>query len=298
MFACCLKTGCSLRQFCIMNYIYRIQHTMKNRWNIILIGLWVSFLATACQKVMKVNIAPQEKKFVIEANLSDKDDSLVVRVSKTIDFNSRDLDNGVDDAVVTIQRRGWDATPIKLNTLGKGLYSLKFPAIQRVTYDLVVSVDGQVFTSSSVMPQKVPFDSLAITPMQVLGKTKNVPTIFFKDPPGLGNCYRFLLSVDGFENYTIFLADDKFFDGRSVRHDLLDFYTEEDSTISIDQYDIVRVEMRSIAPPVHQFYNSLLQSSTGESQTASPTNPVSNIVGGALGYFSVHSYQLKRVTVE
>jgi hypothetical protein len=49
--------------------------------------------------------------------------------------------------------------------------------------------------------------------------------------------------------------------------------------------DSVTIEMHCIDKPVYDYYYSL----GNRDNSATPANPVSNIVGGALGYFSAHT---------
>ena len=56
--------------------------------------------------------------------------------------------------------------------------------------------------------------------------------------------------------------------------------------------------MQCIDNAVYKYWFSLNQSATGTSQSASPANAVSNISGGALGYFSVHTVESKTVVAD
>jgi len=55
--------------------------------------------------------------------------------------------------------------------------------------------------------------------------------------------------------------------------------------------------MLNIDYPVYKYFFSLENSATGENQSATPANPVSNIKGGALGYFSVQTIQSREIKV-
>jgi glutaminase len=46
---------------------------------------------------------------------------------------------------------------------------------------------------------------------------------------------------------------------------------------------------------VHTYFNSLNQ--LQNNQAGTPTNPISNIKGGALGYFSAHSLRSRKVVI-
>jgi hypothetical protein len=53
--------------------------------------------------------------------------------------------------------------------------------------------------------------------------------------------------------------------------------------------------MMCIENAVFKYWFSLNQSATGNSQSASPANAVSNISGGALGYFSAHTVETREI---
>jgi hypothetical protein len=55
--------------------------------------------------------------------------------------------------------------------------------------------------------------------------------------------------------------------------------------------------MQCIAPAVFKYLYSLDQGASGGNNSASPANPVTNIEGGALGYFSVHTIESKTMVV-
>lgn len=264
---------------------------------IFIILLFITLLAvTSCQKVIKLPATNNEAKYVIQANLSDRNDSLIVWVSKTVSLDNYNYGEAVSNANITILKDG-NAIPILLNNSGRGRYATRVPVVQGSDYELRVLIGDSLFTANCTMPKKVTFDSLYISQASVFGKKRNIPTLQFKDPADPGNYYLFTYSVDGFDNTAIFLLSDKLINGRTVYQDLVDYAAEADSTLSIDKYDIVRVEARCIDKSVYEYYYSLLQSATGQPGSASPGNPKSNITGGALGYFSVHSYQLLETIV-
>ncbi len=57
--------------------------------------------------------------------------------------------------------------------------------------------------------------------------------------------------------------------------------------------------MMCIDAAVYKYWYSFLTGgASGDSNSASPANPVTNIKGGALGYFSAHTLQTKTVVVQ
>jgi hypothetical protein len=56
--------------------------------------------------------------------------------------------------------------------------------------------------------------------------------------------------------------------------------------------------MRCIDKNVFEYFKQLSGLDPTNGQPTAPTNPVSNISGGALGYFSAHTTQKKKAIVQ
>jgi len=251
-------------------------------------------IAAGCQKVIDVHIEHTGKKYVIEGTVADSPDSYSVIVSQTLDVSDLNIFKGVEDAVVSIAEEG--RPPVVLQHKGNGLYRANASGTPGKTYYLSVRIGNEVFTSTSVMPPKVTFDSLYTTSRMFVGRKQLIPTVEFKDPPAIGNAYRFTQFVDGEKENTIFVTNDKLINGRNVVYELLIF--SSDDSADLKQGDNLRVEMRCINTENYDFWYSLTQNALGQSQTASPGNPVSNIRGGALGYFSANTFDKKEIYVK
>ena len=69
-------------------------------------------------------------------------------------------------------------------------------------------------------------------------------------------------------------------------------------TIMRSSGDQVTVDMLCLDPAVYKYWYSLDRGATGGGISgATPANPVTNISGGALGYFSAHTLQSKTMVV-
>lgn len=258
--------------------------------------LSVIFL-TSCEKVIDINLDNVEKKYVIEANLSDQPNSCKVILTQTKNFDENNTFNGISGAVVTIADN--NASPITLVETSPGVYqSSTLTGMQGHTYNLKVTVNGQTFTSTSTMPALVPFDSLYTTERTFLDDKNLFSTVNYKDPAGVQNAYRFIQYVNGVKEETIFVRDDDSNDGLKIERTLLYFFDEEEAAVKqIRKGDSLRVDMLCINLPMYKYWYSLDQSSTGSSQSATPGNPVTNISGGALGYFSTHTIRNRAIKV-
>ena len=255
-----------------------------------LIGALLMF--SSCEKVINVEIESVEKKYVIEGQITDNINSARVNLSQTIDISDPNKFTGIEDAVVSISEN--NKAPVRLIHSGGGVYRANVRGLPGNTYRLTVSVNNQTFTSTSVMPKKVRFDTLYVTERTFLGKLRKLATVEFTDPPGQSNAYRFIQYIDGRKENTIFILDDNLIDGRKVVYDIMIFGDRDYTLKSEDQ---LRVEMRCIDIPTYRFWYSLTQAALGQSQSASPGNPVSNIEGGAIGNFSAQTFEAKNIVV-
>ena len=181
----------------------------------------LSFLIIGCEKVLNVNLDSAAPVYVIEGIIQDNNDSSRVYVTQTVGFNENKLVKPVGNAVVTISANG--GKPYSLIKLNNGVFEYPFKGIPGVQYHLEVVIDGKKFTADSKMPQKVKFDSLYVTERQFLTEQRKVATVEFSDPPSSGNAYRFVQRVDGFKENTIFILEDKLFNGKKMVYELLIF---------------------------------------------------------------------------
>lgn len=268
---------------------------MKKRDRIFRCFFFFLLLAAAgCQKVIHVDISNVRKKYVIEGTVADYEDSYNVIVSQTLDVSDLNLFKGVEDAEVTIAEEG--QAPVILRHRGNGLYQANASGKPGKTYYLSVRVGNEVFTAASTMPQKVAFDTLYTTSRLFVGRQRRIATVEFKDPPALGNAYRFTQMVNGEKENTIFITNDKLINGRNVVYELLIFSSDEAS--DLQEGDNLRVDMRCINTANYDFWYGLTQSALGQNQSASPGNPATNIRGGALGYFSANTFEKREIAVK
>lgn len=253
-----------------------------------------SFL-TACEKVINAGLRPAEKKYVIEGFVTNEDTCRVL-LSVTSNFADSNKFRGVGGAVVQVSDNG--GAPVTLPEIKKGVYqSLKLKGIPGHTYQLKVTIEGLTFTASSTMPSPVDFSVLYIDRIAVAGRNRIVANVGYRDPETPGNNYNFVRYVNGVQRPDVYVNNDNLSNGRDV---FLALYSptelrEEDDIL---EGDSLRVEMQCIDANVYKFWYSLNSSASGSDVLVTPSNPVSNVTGGALGYFSAHTVQYQGLRVQ
>lgn len=270
---------------------------MKN-----IIYLSLSLLAASvfasCERVIDINLNSAAPKYVIEGVITNETDApATVKITQTKNFSEDNNFPPVKGAQVTISDNG--GTPVVLAEQADGSYqTTAFYGQSGHTYVLNVTINGAVFTATSTMPQQVTMDSLYTSDENLFGDVLKIANVDFKDPAGKGNAYRWVQYVNGKKEKTIFVRDDDLTDGRQVNRKLFYFNDDDDDdSRDIKTGDNLTVNMFCIDMNVYKYWYSLDASATGENQQATPANPVTNIKGGALGYFSAHTFQTKTIKV-
>jgi hypothetical protein len=265
--------------------------TLKNMYfNVknIFAGLLIVLTFTNCQDVIDIDLDSVEAQLVIEGTLTDQPGKHQVRITKTVPFDQPNDFPAISGAFVTIEdNQGLIDT---LREAAAGVYEtqrLTKGEYER-TYTLRVTTEGQQYTASSTMPRLVPFELLRADRAPIGNSMTVVPE--FTDPVGLGNLYKFSITVNSERQSNIFTLNDELSDGRRSTRPLLG--------IDLESGDTCSVEMYCLDPIVFKYFLSLqLIESNGPGGGATPANPDNNFGNACLGYFSAHPLQVKTIVI-
>jgi len=253
-------------------------------------------ILSSCEKVITLDLNNAEKKYVVEAVITDQPGTAKVLITQTKNFDEDNTFPGISGATVTIAESGGATTTLTETTTGT-YEAAGLTAVSGKTYHLTVHAGGKTFSASSVMLQRVNLDTIYVTDEFLFTDTRKIVNVEFQEPPGRGNSYRFEQFVNNHKEDEIFIQNDDYTDGRNVNTKLF-FFAEDDDTASlIKSGDSVRINMLCTDKPIYTYWYSLLRSSLGSDGQATPSNPVTNMQGGALGYFSAHTLQTKKMVV-
>ena len=266
---------------------------MRNR-KILLYAL-LMLTTVACTKVIQIDVKDTDIKYVIEGIVTNETGSCSVDISRSKNFRENNEFEKVTGAVVSITDNG---QPFSLTESAPGKYmSSSVVGVPGHYYEMHVTIGDQNFTSTCTMPLPVIMDSLYVS-RGPFGEFK-FATIKYTDPAGIKNGYRFVQYVNGVKEPTIFWESDEFTDGQIVIMQLDASADEKDDPRNIKTGDEVTVEMQTLDEPVFLYWYSLrADGGNGEGFSAAPSNPTSNITGGALGYFSAHTVYHSTVIAE
>lgn len=247
----------------------------------------------SCEKEITLDLNSVNAKYVIEGEITPNEKA-TVRIIKTVDFTESNTFPSVRGANVRLSDGSGNTE--QLVETGAGVYqSQKIVGAEGKTYNLTVSIEGNTFTAQTTMPTNVKLTGIKVqkSSFSAPGETSDNYIIYpqFLDPPAFGNSYRFIQTRNGETDKTIIIANDNIGNGQPNSRPIL----SRDFEIALG--DKVTLEMRCIDKPVYDYFFSLNSvQGNGPGGGTIPANPVTNIKGGALGYFSAHTVQ--KISVE
>ena len=256
-----------------------------------------SLFISSCTKIIELDLNTSDPQIVVDAHLSDDPtDKATVKLSKTVNFSATNTFPPLSSAVVFIKNR----TTGEIDTLKEasaGFYQgAKLVGKVGNTYDLTILTGGKTITASSTMPRKVNLDSISALKQSFFGNTQISLIPRYVDPKGLGDNYRFIVSVNGKVRKDIFTFNDELSDGGLNGRPLFGGGGEDDE---IKVGDTVTLEMQGIDAPSYLYFTTMAEGGgSRNSDSATPTNPVTNLKGAILGYFSAYTTQKKTITIK
>ena len=265
---------------------------MKIIYSIIIL----STLLISCKKDIKLNLNNSVPQIVIEGIVSDKSNTQTITITKSVNFYDSSVYPAVSGAIVAISDNGNTPVIATETPAGSGIYQIQgMTAVYGHTYYMSVTIAGNTYTAQSTMPYPVALYDIAFYDNNPAAKPNNKkfsPIPKYDDPAQYQNNYRFVLYDNGVKSKSIMVRNDVLTNGRTNDEPL---FTRD---FDIVEYDNVTIEMYGIDPNVYQYFYVLSNlSGSGPGGGTTPANPVSNISGGVLGYFSAQTYQTRTVTV-
>jgi len=256
----------------------------------IVVGLLLTL--ASCQKVIHLDLKDAPPVLVIDADMSNVN-GLRVRLSKSVGFYDDNIFPAVDSGAVVVLKNltteHVDTVPMRR----QGLYVLDRKPNIGTSYQLFVTVDSITYTAISTMPEVTVFDSITFSKRNLFGDDIISARVNFQDKPGVDNYYLFRQALLKNGKQSVFPFSDRLSDGRYIRRNCLN----DSSYINIG--DTVAINMQCIDKNVYKYFDVLgdVSGEGGGFGNASPANPPTNIVGGALGVFNVHSDYMQKVKV-
>ncbi len=255
-------------------------------------ALLVATTFYSCKKVIDLKLKDATPLLIIQGNVTNVPGFYDVSLNKSVSYSSPNVFPAVSGASVKITDSTTGLIDV-LKEISPGIYrTLTLQGVQGHTYILDITAEGKTYKASSIMPKLVNLDSVSFLVNTGFGETIINPVPNFQDPANQKNHYRFIQSINNKAYDKIFLFDDRLSDGKYMARQLFN------DSAYIQIKDTVQLEMQCIDKRVFEYYKQLSGLDPTNGQPTSPTNPDTNISGGALGYFSAHTVQKKKAVVK
>lgn len=258
-----------------------------NQYTAIISSLLILLTFSSCEKEIEVDLNSVPSRIVIEG-IVKQNEPAKVRVSQTMDFDDNSGYPNLSGAVVKITDDSGYSEILHQNATG-WYVAADLIGETGQTYTMSVTYEGKEYNATSTMPPHVNLDSITMFKIPVMDYA--FPMVHFKDPEGETNqYYRAVFYTNGKQvpDAMEFVLSAEFVDG-TYFNQFLPVTTHDEDNDPIKQGDEITIEFQCIDKGVYTFFDTLNRSKE------SLTNPISNISGGCLGYFSACTAQQKTI---
>jgi len=247
----------------------------------------------SCQKVINLNLQNSAPQYVIEGNVTDQPGPYTVTITKSVSFTQDNVYPAVSGAIVVITDNTANVTDTLKETTPGNYNTSILAGVSGHQYSLYVNAASNIFTSSSTMPPAVSLDSLYAQVNSFRGNDYQLVPVYTDPAPIQGklNYYHFVEIKNDSAIAAIYIRNDELISNQKITQPL----NGGEGGSPIIAGDNVTIYLERIDSAIYQYFYGLQQS--GNSNSASPANPVSNITGGCLGYFSAHTSSSKSIIV-
>ena len=246
-----------------------------------------------CKKEIQLPLDPNQSILVIDGVVTDQAGPYYVKLTRSLDITNTSAFPSITNALVIMKDNlGVVDT---LSHTKQGLYQTR-KIVGRVgnSYFLEVNVEGKKYSAVSTMPQKVELDSLRINTFNINGELRYSIIPVYTDPIVIGNSYRFIQSINDSLDKNFQVFNDNLNNGKVNQRPL----RSGTDSLQVKLKDLVTIEMQCITKQTYLYFYTLSeQSGAGPGGGTTPSNPPSNIIGGALGLFSAHTVQRRAAII-
>ncbi len=249
---------------------------MKKRHLIGKLIILLSPLFISCEKDIDLEYHQVDPIYVVEACLSNIHTSVRITQTNAMENNSSSSDINQAKVTVTTDQGKTYNIPYSAN----GYYrSSALKGVAGTEYFLDVELDGQHFTSSSVMQRQPTMNNFRFVWMKVASERILFGELKLQDIPNEDNWYFMHIYRNGIGYRWAVIRDDQ--NPNKELQQLFSLFREGSNDNDVlNEGDLIRIEIRSIDQKSYDYlYSMQLMDDTG-------TNPIQNFTGGCLGYFS------------
>jgi hypothetical protein len=251
--------------------------------------LFTAITFSSCEEIIDINLKNAEPALVVEANISDVNELQYIYLSKTVQFGADNVPFRVSGARVSVKEN--NSLIYNFTEFVPGVYRTNFKGKVGATYQLEIELEGEIYNATSVMPPKVNLDSVSITQVDFFDEKRKFVKVHYQDPNETADAYRFVLSINNQRLSEFFVDNDRFNNGNYIDRTI---YSDDPEIVTGDE---IALDFQTIDLNNYRYFFTIQQISGGGGPPVAPSNPVSNISNGALGYFSAHTSQRRTFKV-
>ncbi len=244
----------------------------------------LAFLISSCEDIIEVNLNQSNPNIVIEANLTNKLEVQVIKISQTKAFTDDNSFLPVKNAIVTIKDQNGLLYLFSESSNGNYI-SVPFKGEPGIKYTVQVKANNQTYSAQSIMPKPVNLDSLSVIELTFFNNTRKYVQVNFHDTPNISNQYNYVISVNNEIRNAYYVDSDRFNDGKNVTNTIFSADPE------LKKGDKISIDFQCIDMNIYRYFYAISQISGNGGPPTAPSNPDSNFNNGALGYFSAHTSQ-------
>jgi len=258
---------------------------------IFLFAIILLTLNTSCEKVILIELNEADQKMVVDAIVSNDSVQNYVILSNSGGFYQDNDFEAISGASVTITD---DAGVIySLSESAPGYYSNpNLVGKLKTNYDLEVVANDQTITANTYLPDTTHLDSLSyFLNSGGFGDPEWFVLMHWSDKQSEENFYRFKPTINGEKGKQISILDDILINGVETQYPLFD--------VTVEDFDTLMIEFIEIDQGTYEYLKVLGEIASGENAaSAAPGNPVSNIVGDAIGFFGAYAITNGSIVIE
>jgi hypothetical protein len=248
-------------------------------------GISILFIAS-CEKVIDVPLEESERRMVIEGVMRDQPGNNYVLISKTGSVYDESNFEKISGAAVTVADGSGTVYTLTEVPGEPGKYTnATLQAQADNSYSLSVLAGGETITSTCKTFFTPVLDSLfyieQIGSFGVGSDTTYLVFFNFADQESQDNYYRVNAWINGTKEDFYYIANDDLFSGQT--------YTQPIYGSTVEKGDTVLIELISFDESNYTYFYSMMTATTEGPFAPTPSNPVSNLDGNAIGYFGAYT---------
>lgn len=247
------------------------------------IAVFIIVFLNSCEDKIDLKLDSVADKYVIVADLHNANTAQMIVINRAVDFSNNSASNPVIGANVVVKNIT-SGRSYQFVDQSNGEYIMDRMTLREGnSYALSIQMpDGSLYESTCTMPAYVAVDSIGLVRKKTFDEEYIYASLSFLDPPAKENYYKYKIKLNNEDFKFSDIFSDKFNDGLFVEHEI----ANEDNDIKVG--DEIKILRQCIAKDVYTYWSNIKGQNPG---SAAPSNPISNISNGALGYFSVSSAQ-------